>query len=111
MSANKNDTTTGNTGTRDITYDLISTVYHLLHRRRPHPRCRVMQQNYPHGCASSAGSGTRTRTAFRPIGFKPIVAAITPSRLTSPSRTAVAGRSGACDEDTSQSTILSGLSL
>ena len=30
MSSNKNDTTTGNTGTRDITYDLISTAYHLL---------------------------------------------------------------------------------
>lgn len=31
MSADKTDTTTtGNTGTRDITYDLISTVYHLL---------------------------------------------------------------------------------
>lgn len=30
MSANRNDNTTGNTGTRDITYDLISTVYHLL---------------------------------------------------------------------------------
>ena len=30
MSANKNDNTTGNTGTRDITYDLISTAYHLL---------------------------------------------------------------------------------
>ena len=30
MSANRNDNTTGDTGTRDITYDLISTAYHLL---------------------------------------------------------------------------------
>ena len=30
MSSNTNDTTTGDTGTRDITYDLISTAYHLL---------------------------------------------------------------------------------
>ena len=30
MSANRNDESQGNTGTRDITYDLISTSYHLL---------------------------------------------------------------------------------
>ncbi len=30
MSANRNDESQGNTGTRDITYDLISTCYHLL---------------------------------------------------------------------------------
>jgi hypothetical protein len=30
MSRNVNDNSQGNTGTRDITYDLISTAYHLL---------------------------------------------------------------------------------
>jgi hypothetical protein len=30
MSANRNDNSQGNTGTRDITYDLLSTAYHLL---------------------------------------------------------------------------------
>ncbi len=30
MSSNRNDSSQGNTGTRDITYDLISTAYHLL---------------------------------------------------------------------------------
>lgn len=30
MSANQSDNSQGNTGTRDITYDLISTSYHLL---------------------------------------------------------------------------------
>jgi hypothetical protein len=30
MSANKSDNSQGDTGTRDITYDLISTAYHLL---------------------------------------------------------------------------------
>ena len=30
MSSNKSDTSQGDTGTRDITYDLISTAYHLL---------------------------------------------------------------------------------
>ncbi len=30
MSSNRNDNSQGNTGTRDITYDLISTAYHLL---------------------------------------------------------------------------------
>ena len=30
MSSNKSDNSQGNTGTRDITYDLISTAYHLL---------------------------------------------------------------------------------
>ena len=30
MSSNKSDSSQGNTGTRDITYDLISTAYHLL---------------------------------------------------------------------------------
>jgi hypothetical protein len=30
MSANKSDNSQGDTGTRDITYDLLSTAYHLL---------------------------------------------------------------------------------
>ena len=30
MSANMSDNSQGDTGTRDITYDLISTAYHLL---------------------------------------------------------------------------------
>ena len=30
MSSHRNDQSQGNTGTRDITYDLISTAYHLL---------------------------------------------------------------------------------
>jgi hypothetical protein len=30
MSSNKSDNSQGNTGTRDCTYDLISTAYHLL---------------------------------------------------------------------------------
>lgn len=30
MSSNKSDSSQGETGTRDITYDLISTAYHLL---------------------------------------------------------------------------------
>jgi len=30
MSANQSDNSQGDTGTRDITYDLISTAYHLL---------------------------------------------------------------------------------
>jgi hypothetical protein len=30
MSSNVNDDSQGDTGTRDITYDLISTAYHLL---------------------------------------------------------------------------------
>ena len=30
MSANRSDNSQGDTGTRDITYDLISTCYHLL---------------------------------------------------------------------------------
>jgi hypothetical protein len=30
MSSNRNENSQGNTGTRDITYDLISTAYHLL---------------------------------------------------------------------------------
>jgi hypothetical protein len=30
MSAQKSDNSQGDTGTRDITYDLISTCYHLL---------------------------------------------------------------------------------
>jgi hypothetical protein len=30
MSSNKSDNSQGDTGTRDITYDLISTAYHLL---------------------------------------------------------------------------------
>lgn len=30
MSSNKSDSSQGDTGTRDITYDLISTAYHLL---------------------------------------------------------------------------------
>jgi hypothetical protein len=30
MSSNKSDSSQGHTGTRDITYDLISTAYHLL---------------------------------------------------------------------------------
>ena len=30
MSRNVNDESQGDTGTRDITYDLISTAYHLL---------------------------------------------------------------------------------
>ena len=30
MSSNKDDGTQGDTGTRDITYNLISTAYHLL---------------------------------------------------------------------------------
>ena len=30
MSSNVSDNSQGNTGTRDITYDLISTAYHLL---------------------------------------------------------------------------------
>ncbi|MCA1633807.1 MAG: hypothetical protein LC802_08835 [Acidobacteria bacterium] len=30
MPANQSDNSQGNTGTRDITYDLISTAYHLL---------------------------------------------------------------------------------
>ena len=30
MSSNTNANSQGNTGTRDITYDLISTAYHLL---------------------------------------------------------------------------------
>ena len=30
MSAQKSDNSQGDTGTRDITYDLISTSYHLL---------------------------------------------------------------------------------
>lgn len=30
MSANKNDNSQGNTGTRDVTYDLMSVVYHAL---------------------------------------------------------------------------------
>jgi hypothetical protein len=31
MSGNVSDNSQGDTGTRDITYDLISTAYHLLH--------------------------------------------------------------------------------
>lgn len=30
MSANRSDNSQGDTGTRDITYDLLSTAYHLL---------------------------------------------------------------------------------
>jgi hypothetical protein len=30
MSSNRDDNSQGNTGTRDVTYDLISTAYHLL---------------------------------------------------------------------------------
>jgi hypothetical protein len=30
MSSQRSDNSQGNTGTRDITYDLISTAYHLL---------------------------------------------------------------------------------
>lgn len=30
MSANQSDNSQGDTGTRDITYDLLSTCYHLL---------------------------------------------------------------------------------
>ncbi|MCA1558181.1 MAG: hypothetical protein LC731_06540 [Acidobacteria bacterium] len=30
MSSNRSDNSQGDTGTRDITYDLISTAYHLL---------------------------------------------------------------------------------
>jgi hypothetical protein len=30
MSSQKSDTSQGDTGTRDITYDLVSTTYHLL---------------------------------------------------------------------------------
>lgn len=30
MSSNRRDTSQGNTGTRDITYDVISVTYHLL---------------------------------------------------------------------------------
>ena len=30
MSSNRSGNSQGNTGTRDITYDLISTAYHLL---------------------------------------------------------------------------------
>lgn len=30
MSANQSDNSQGDTGTRDITYDLLSTAYHLL---------------------------------------------------------------------------------
>jgi hypothetical protein len=30
MSSNKSDNSQGDTGTRDCTYDLISTAYHLL---------------------------------------------------------------------------------
>lgn len=30
MSTNRSDNSQGDTGTRDITYDLISTAYHLL---------------------------------------------------------------------------------
>jgi hypothetical protein len=30
MSANTSDNSQGDTGTRDITYDLLSTAYHLL---------------------------------------------------------------------------------
>lgn len=30
MSANQSDNSQGDTGTRDITYDLMSTAYHLL---------------------------------------------------------------------------------
>jgi rubrerythrin len=30
MSANKNDNSQGDTGTRDITYDLVSVIYHSL---------------------------------------------------------------------------------
>jgi hypothetical protein len=30
MSRNKSDNSQGDTGTRDVTYDLVSTAYHLL---------------------------------------------------------------------------------